>query len=156
MKRIAALALVVLLAAPLTAQPALAEPGGPPRMQGQEGGGWDPMARLMEQLKLSPEQRGRLESIRARQKAQTRAQREELMRKRTDLFELIRSAKSTREQAVAKQREVDALQTRLAEARLTAWYEGRAVLTAEQLAQLERLPMGRGARGWKRHAKDGN
>ena len=156
MKRMAALALAALLVVPMTAQLALAEPEGSPRMHGQEGGGWDPMARLMEHLKLSAEQRSKLESIRARQKEQTRTTREELMRKRHELFELIRSVKSTRDQAVAKQREVDALQSRLAEARLSAWYEGRAVLTSEQLAQLERMPMGRGAKGWKRRTLDGN
>lgn len=161
MKRMAALALAALLAAPL---PALAQgqpqAGSPPSMaRGQRGGeGWgeDPMKRVMEQLKLSPEQRGKVETIRARQIEATKGPREELKKKRRELFELIRSSKSTRDQAIAKQREVDALQTRLAEARLSAWYEARAALTADQLAQLEKLPMGmgRGEKAWKHHGRE--
>ena len=147
-KRMAAVALAALLA---TALPAYAE-AGKDRGRMHEG----PMQHLMDQLKLTPEQRGKLETIRARQHEQTKAQRDELFRKRGELFELIRSARSTRDQAVAKQREVDALQTRLAESRLAAWYESRAVLTPEQLTQLEKLPMGKGPKGWHRRGKDGN
>lgn len=158
--RMAALALAALLAA--VPAPALADPGpGRPGMPGvaAEGvEGWSMMAdrhmqRLMETLKLTPEQRGKIETIRARHMEQTKAAREELHRKRRELFELVRSAKATREQAVAKQREVDGLQARLAEARLGAWFEGRAVLTAEQLAQLEKLPMGRGGKRWPKPGK---
>lgn len=146
--RMAALALAALLA---VAPPALADPPEP-REKLHDG----PMMHLFGQLKLSAEQRTKIEAIRERSKDQTKGQREELMRKRKELFELIRSAKSTREQAVAKQREVDALQTRLAEGRLAAWYESRAVLTPDQLAQLEKLPMGKSPKNWNRRGKDGN
>ncbi len=156
----ATMALVMALA--LAPAPALAYPGGHggpgPGLAGEGVDGWASMADkhmrlLMDQLKLTPEQRGKVETIRARNMEQTMALRDELGKKRGELFVLVRSAKSTRDQAIAKQREVDALHARLSEARLTAWFEARAVLTAEQLAQLEKLPAGRKG-GWKgRHGQ---
>lgn len=141
-----ALALVAALA--LAPAPALADPGG----RGMGGDGWAMMAdkhmdRLMDQLKLTPEQRGKVETIRARHKEQAKPLHEELRKKRQELFALVRGAKATRDQAIAKQREVDALHARLSESRLAAWFEARAVLTAQQLAELEKLPAGK--KDWK-------
>ena len=132
---------------------ALAKPHGP-AMADRGADAWAPIAdrhmhRLMDQLKLTPEQRGKIETIRALNKEQTRPLREDQRKKRLELFALVRGAKATREQAIAKQREIDALHARLSESRLAAWFEARAVLTPEQLAQLEKLPAGRqgGAKG---------
>lgn len=163
-KRMGALALLATLA--LTPVPALASPGdapaggpaeGHPRGQGLGGDGVDAwvsmadrhMRQLMAQLKMTPEQRGKVETIRARHMEQTQPLRAELGKKRAELFAMVRGARATRDQAIAKQREVDALHARLSEARLTAWFEARGVLTPDQLAQLEKLPAGRQG-GWKR------
>lgn len=145
-----ALALAAALA--LAPAPALADPGGQGRGGGMGGDGWAMMAdrhmdRLMDQLKLTPEQRGKIETIRARHKEQARPVHQELRKKREELSALVRGAKATRDQAIAKQREVDALHAKLSEARLAAWFEARAVLTPQQLAELEKLPAG--PKGWK-------
>ena len=162
--KVVALALLVALAA--APAPALADPGGRggrggPGMGAEGVDAWAGMAdrhmgRIMDQLKLTPEQRGKVETIRARHMEQSKGVREELRKKRLELFTLIRGAKTTREQAIARQREVDALHAKLSEARLAAWFEARSVLTPEQLALLEKLPAGpQGKRkgGWKGHGQ---
>lgn len=128
--------------------------GATPAIAAPQGGGWgggggrgmhagaqhDVMPeRFMKQLNLTPEQRGKIETIRAKAQEQHRAQREQLMTRRQELHQLVRSASATRDQALAKQREVNALQNQLAEARIATWFEMRGVLTPEQLKQLESM-----------------
>lgn len=127
----------------LGATPAIAAPqGGGPRGGMHAGAPHDMMPeRIFKQLNLTPEQRGKIETIRAQGQERTRAQREQLMTRRQELHQLIRSASATRDQALAKQREVNALQNQLAEARVSTWFEMRAVLTPEQLSQLESAKM---------------
>ena len=99
------------------------------------------MGQIMDALKLTADQRSKVATIRARHREQTRAQRQEVGAKRMELFKLVRAAKTSREQAIAKQREIDGLQAKLAEARLAAWFDARAVLTPDQLTQLEQLKL---------------
>ncbi len=92
--------------------------------------------RIFARLDLSAEQRGKVEAIRTRHVETTRAKQQELATKQRELAKLITSASATRDQALGKQREVDALQAELHNARVSAWFEARAVLTPEQLKQL--------------------
>lgn len=101
------------------------------------------MGKLFDRLHLTPEQRTKLEAIRKKHANSTRDARKKLFEKRRALFGIVRKVDATREQAIALQREVDALQGQLAEARMAAWFEGRALLTHEQLETLAALPAGR-------------
>jgi Spy/CpxP family protein refolding chaperone len=101
------------------------------------------MGKLFDRLHLTPEQRSKLEAIRKKYGESTREAHKKLFDKRRALYGVVRRVDATREQAIALQREVDALQGQLAEARLTAWFEGRALLTHDQLEMLEQLPPGK-------------
>ncbi|MDB5098980.1 MAG: Heavy-metal resistance [Cyanobacteria bacterium RYN_339] len=101
------------------------------------------MDRLFERLHLSADQRAKMQVIRKRHQDATAEPRKRLMEKRKALFALVRGADATKDQAVALQREINSLQGQLSEARLAAWFEGRAVLTREQLKALAALPGGR-------------
>jgi Spy/CpxP family protein refolding chaperone len=100
------------------------------------------MDHLFDRLHLSPDQRAKMQEIRRRHMEATAEARKRLMEKRRALFALVRGVEAKKEQALALQREIDALQAQLAEARLAAWFEGRSVLTHEQLQTLAKLPGG--------------
>ncbi len=107
---------------------------------GSHAGEHGPMMESMfERLNLSAEQRDKIKSLRRQGQERTKAQREQLNAKRQELHQLVRSVGASRDQAIAKQREVNALQNQLSEARMTSWFDMRAVLTPEQLAQLAQL-----------------
>ncbi|MNK62769.1 periplasmic protein [compost metagenome] len=132
----------------LSAAPALAQADGHrghvAHAKGMQDGMHGPMDKMFDKLNLTAEQREKIKTLRQQGQERNKAQREQLMTKRKELHQLVRSASSTREQAIAKQREVNALQDQLAEARLNAWFEMRAVLTPEQLKQLEQFKPQRG------------
>lgn len=129
--------------ATLAAAPADARPDGPGRMghaaKMHDGDRGPMMESMFEKLNLTTEQREKIKTIRQQGQDKTKAQREQLQAKRTELYQLVRSANSTKDQALAKQREVNALQNQLAEARIASWFEMRAVLTPEQLKQFEEM-----------------
>ena len=132
----------------LSAVPALAQADGPrghvAHAKGMKDGMHGPMDKMFDKLNLTAEQREKIKTIRQQGQERNKTQREQLMTKRKELHQLVRSASSTREQTIATQREVNALQDQLAEARLNAWFEMRAVLTPEQLKQLSQLKPQRG------------
>jgi len=136
----------------LTAAPALAQPDGPRTHAVHAKGGphGAMMDRMFDRLNLTDEQKEKIKTLRQQGQERTKAQREQLMTKRRELNELVRSANSSREQAIAKQREVNTLQNQLAEARMNTWFDMRAVLTPEQLSQLEQLKPQRGGKQRKR------
>ncbi len=124
------------------AAPALAMPEGPRAHVAHAkggGGGQGAMDRMFDRLNLSAEQREKIKTLRQQRHEQTKTQREQLMTKRKELHQLVRSASATREQAIAKQREVNVLQNQLSEARMGTWFDMRAVLTPEQREQFEQL-----------------
>lgn len=107
-------------------------------------GGHGSVDKMFQRLNLTDEQREAIKTLRKESQARTKAQREQLMTKRRELHQMVRSSSATKEQAIAKQREVNVLQNQLAEARMAAWFDMRAVLTPEQLKQFEQLkPKGR-------------
>lgn len=133
-----AMSMSVLAAAPADARP---DGRGPMAHAGKmhDGEHGPMMDKMFERLNLTPEQHEKIKAIRTQGQERTKGPREQLIAKRTELYQLVRSATSTKDQALAKQREVNTLQNQLAEARLASWFEMRAVLTPEQLKQFEEL-----------------
>lgn len=136
----------------LTAAPVDAKPDGPWRAHAQERSAMHGpmMDRLFDKLNLTPEQKDKIKELRKQGHEKTKAQREQLMAKQRELHQMVRSAKATREQAIAKQREVNTLQNQLAESRMQTWFDMRAVLTPDQLKQLEELKPKKGEKPRKR------
>ena len=126
----------------LSAAPALAQPDGPRSHVAHakaEKGAHGAMDKMFDRLNLTPEQREKIKTLRQQNQERNKAQRAQLMTKRKELHQLVRSSSSSREQAIAKQREINGLQDQLAEARLNAWFDMRALLTPEQLSQFDEL-----------------
>jgi Spy/CpxP family protein refolding chaperone len=94
------------------------------------------MRLLFGHLHLSGEQKAKVEEIRKRHQSASGETRRKLGEKRRALFAFIRRADATKEQAIALQREISALQAELADSRLVAWFEARGVLTLEQRTRL--------------------
>lgn len=140
---LAGLVVMLLTATTLgTSAMAQSEPPGPERgLQRGPEYAERMMGRLFDRLHLSAEQRTRMQEIRKRNMEATRDMRNRLMERRHDLMLLVRKADATREQAFALQSEIDGLQSKLARARIAAWFEARAVLTPEQLAKLATVPL---------------
>lgn len=137
----------------LSATPALAQPDGPRgHATHAKAGKHGPhaMEKMFERLNLTAEQRDKIKTLRKQGHEKMKAQREQLSTKRKELHQLVRSSSSTREQTIAKQREVNVLQDQLAEARLNTWFDMRAVLTPEQLKQFDELKAQRGDKQRKR------
>lgn len=98
------------------------------------------MERVMNNLKLTPEQRGQLTTLRARNQEQGKPIFEAAKAKQQELMTLMSATNANKDQAIAKQREINALHSQLAEMRINTWFEARKLLTPEQLKQLENLP----------------
>jgi Spy/CpxP family protein refolding chaperone len=92
---------------------------------------------MFKALDLSADQRAKVKAIRQRHREAVKADWQALKTRQQELATLLRSPGATADQAVAKQREIDAIRARLAESRVRAWFETRAVLTP---AQLQKLP----------------
>lgn len=133
---IPALCALTLGVTALGASPASAKPHGQggPRMEAAAG---HQMDRLFEELSLTDAQKEQIKAIRQRTMTAAKPIRESLRTKHQELFALIKKAGTTKDQAIAKQREIHALTNQLAESRLNAWFEARALLTPEQLKKLE-------------------
>lgn len=128
--------LAPLLFCLLSAAPALAQPSAAPTPGDREARIEAHMHELFNRLGLSPEQRKQFEAIRDRHRAAMQSVREQLHAKRQALFREIMAQDASQEKALATQREVSALQARLEEDRLAAWFESRKVLTPAQLKRL--------------------
>ena len=140
---------LALFAAPV-ALPVMAAPGGPGPGHHRDMAA-NHMNRMFDKLNLTADQKTKLQAIRTKSREANKAQHEAMGKKWQELSQLMRSATATRDQALAKQREINALQAQLAESRVSTWFEMRAVLTADQLKQLETMK-GEGRRGrrdWK-------
>lgn len=102
--------------------------------------------RVFQQLDLTPEQKGKLETIHASHQDAAKPLQEQMRTKMKDLFTLMKSTNASKEQALAKQHEIEDIQRQLGDMRLNAWFEARNILTPDQLKKLEALKMPR-----KRH-----
>lgn len=129
------------LAAPAEARPEPHSSAEHPRHGMRHGHGMDelPMDRMLKRLDLTAAQQAQIRAIRERYRQSSQPQRQELMAKRQELFRSLTRADATLDASLAKQRELDAMQAKLAEGRIRAWFESRQVLTAEQLKKLESL-----------------
>lgn len=123
-------------------------------MQGQRGGmqggmmalGAEHMQRMFRALDLTDAQQTQIKAIHKKHVDGMKAQRESLQTKRQEMYQLMRDPKATRDQAIARHREVQALQQQLMEDSLAGWFEARALLTPEQLKKLETMKAGKGQR----------
>ena len=122
------LTLVAMLAAPVAAAPHKG-PDGPHRPDG--------MAQMFKTLGLTADQKAKVQAIRQRHHDACKADVTTLKARQQELAALLRAGDATVEQAVAKQREISAIKSRLSEGRVRAWFETRALLTP---AQIKRLP----------------
>lgn len=145
MKKILFPALVVMsLAFPMNASAAprrgmMEQPG--PRIEA-----------LFRQLDLTPEQQGKLKTIRATQQKAAQPLMEQVKAKQREMFSIMKSVNGTKDQALAKQRELHALHAQLGEMRISSWFEARKILTNDQLKKLEGLKMPDGRqRKMRRH-----
>jgi len=106
------------------------------------------MNHLFKKLNLTTEQKAKVEEIRKRHQEMAKTQHASLKSKREELMKLLKSSTATRDQALAKQREIDAITHTLSEGRINSWFESRAHLTPDQLKQLSELkPQWKGKRG---------
>jgi Spy/CpxP family protein refolding chaperone len=112
-----------------------------PRMHSEEQHAEQQMGMLFAHLHLSPEQKSKVNEIRKRSKDASGETRRKLREKRRALFVLIQRADATKEQASALQRDINTLQAQLADARIAAWFEARAVLTPDQRTRLSGSPL---------------
>lgn len=104
------------------------------RMEAADG---HQMDRLFKELDLTDAQKDQIKAIRQRNMEAAKPVRESLQTKREELATLIKKAGTTKDQAIAKQREINTLTNQLAESRLNAWFEARKTLTPDQLKKLE-------------------
>lgn len=104
------------------------------------------MDRLFQELNLTDAQKEQIKAIRQRTMESAKPIRENLRTKHQELFTLIKKADTTKDQAIAKQREIHTLSNQLADSRINAWFEARALLTPEQLKKLETVQPPKGMR----------
>ncbi|HEY9900484.1 MAG TPA: periplasmic heavy metal sensor [Pantanalinema sp.] len=113
------------------------------------------MDRMFRHLEVTPEQRTKLEEIHRKQTEFAKAQRQVLKSKEKELSTLLKSPSATRDQALAKNREIDGIKQKLSESRIQSWFDSRAVLTPEQLKKMEAFDFGaREGKGFRRDRDD--
>lgn len=140
-----ALCALALGAAGFAASPADAQAmahRGPGMAAGQD----QQMDRLFNQLGLTDDQKAQIKAIRHKNMEANKPLRESLRTKHQELFALLKKPEANKDQAIAKQREINGLMNQLAESRINAWFEARAVLTPDQLKKLETIQPRRGGR----------
>jgi Spy/CpxP family protein refolding chaperone len=136
--------------------PAAALAQGPPEGKGPEFPGrgrmMGPMHHHMEdwsrQLNLTEEQTVKLQALRESYLRETLVWRDQLVIKRFDLRDLLRDPQSDPNQALAKQREISDLESKIQERAVLHQLEMRKVLTPEQI---KLLPPWFGTGGFRGH-----
>ncbi|MNX85490.1 LTXXQ motif protein [compost metagenome] len=109
------------------------------------------MDRMFKYLEVTPEQRTKLKEIHRKQAEFAKGQRLTLKSKEHELGLLLKSPSATKDQALAKNREIDGIKQKLSEGRILSWFESRAVLTPEQLKKMESFDFGaREGKGFRR------
>lgn len=125
--------------------PAREGPGFPER-KGMMGPLHHPMEDWVRQLNLTAEQTARLQEMRESYLRDTLVWRNELLIKRFDLRDLLRNPQVDPNQALAKQREISELESKIQERAVLYQLEMRKVLTPEQIRI---LPPGFGFGGFR-------
>lgn len=116
------------------------------------------MNRMFKHLEVTPEQREKLQEIHRKQAEFAKGQRLALKSREHELSLLLKSPGATRDQALAKNREIDGIKQKLSEARIRSWFDSRAVLTPEQIKKMEAFDFGaREGKGFRRgHGERGH
>jgi Spy/CpxP family protein refolding chaperone len=92
--------------------------------------------------KLSKEQKDKARELEARYNVDTRDWRYELEQKKLEMRKLFTDPKTSEAALLAKEREIGALQQKMFESRAQMKIEWRRILTADQIRELDRMPMG--------------
>lgn len=100
------------------------------------------MDRMFKYLEVTPEQRTKLKEIHRKQAEFAKGQRLALKSREHELSLLLKSPAASKDQALAKNREIDGIKQKLSEARIQSWFESRAVLTPDQLKKMESFDFG--------------
>jgi Spy/CpxP family protein refolding chaperone len=109
------------------------------------------MERMFQHLEVTPEQRTKLKEIQRKHADFATGQRLTLKSREHELSLLLKSPSATRDQALAKNREIDAIKQKLSESRIQSWFDSRAVLNPEQLKKMEAFDFGaREGKGFRR------
>lgn len=109
------------------------------------------MERMFKYLEVTPEQRTKLKEIHRKQGEFAKGERLTLKSKEHELSLLLKSPGATKDQALAKNREIDGIKQKLSEARIQSWFESRAVLTPEQVKKMGSFDFGARGHGEKDH-----
>ena len=144
-----AIAMVLMMAALVSASP-------------QEKGGQDCAMpglfkhRIAKFLNLSQEQIEKMKEVRNNFQKDTRDLKYDLAAKRLEMRKLFTDPKTDEATLIAKQKELNALRQQLMEKRGQMAIEQRRILTAEQIAKLDKLPPMRAMMKRHHEAEAGN
>lgn len=97
---------------------------------------------LQDSLQLAPEQKRAIELIFDHMKAEAMAKGAIIIRKEEELEALFRMGKATEKEAERRAREIGALRGELRAIHLRAHIKAKAILTAEQIKQYNRMRHG--------------
>jgi Spy/CpxP family protein refolding chaperone len=143
MKKVCAVVLVLFLVFLATTLPAAApdsadgKPGSFTRIQGSK----DAPHWFEGSPKLSKEQKEKAHELEARYYVATRDLRYELEQKKLEMRKLFTDPKAVDAALLAKEQEIGALQQKMFERRAQMKIEWRRILTADQIRELDRVPM---------------
>jgi Spy/CpxP family protein refolding chaperone len=132
---------------------ALAQPSAKPQPPMQQ---LERRPTLAQELKLSPEQQNKIKAIRDNASKEAEPLRQQLMAKQKEVMSYVGRPDATETKAIALQRDLHALQLKMAEHRLRTWFKIKSVMTPEQSRQYaevrkqrmnQRGPVRKGAMG---------
>ena len=144
MRRICAVIPALFLFFCTTALPAAAPESGDGGLGGSAGmqSPKESPHRVEGGLKLSKEQIEKVRELEMRHHADTRELRYALEQKKLELRKLFTDPKAGEAALLAKEKEIGILQQKMFERRVQMKIEWRRILTAEQIRELDRMPMG--------------
>lgn len=119
-------------------EPGDGKTGGSLKCHGSMG----PGHRFENRLNLTKEQKEKARELELRFHAETRDLRYGLEQKRLEMRKLFTDPKTGEADLVAKEREIGELQQKMFEKRVQMKIEWRRMLTAEQIRELDRMPVG--------------
>jgi len=102
-------------------------------------------------LGLTDQQLAKMKELRNRFHADTRDLKYNLEIKRIEMRKLFTDPKTDDETLIAKQKEISELRQQLSEKKAQMKIEWRKILTAEQIAKLDRMPHRHHAKEWAHH-----
>lgn len=96
-------------------------------------------ASLLEQLRLTPEQKEKIRALQMQGHEQSHALHQQLRAKRQSLMQYLQSPDAEEGKAQGLQAEVSDLQSQMSMQRLKSWFQMRSILTPEQKQRLQQL-----------------